>query len=160
VILDELPPGHSLADRVVEYVSAHRGELRWDGSRRDVLTSLRDGAGWLREHATEFVTTLDGRDYVHAYYDGHADWRKRRLDGPYVVASPTESKVLAEPIPYVDLASECGDLPAPEKLRTVARQPRHNRRLLPLEAAAYLRRRVEDSRAWNPRPQSDPVRPA
>lgn len=138
IIVEPLPPGSSLAERVVSYVRSHSDELRWNGRRR-VLASLREGGGWLREHADDFVVTLGGRDYVHASYDGHGDWRTRRLDGPYLVADEVASRILDDPIPYVELAAACPELPPVEMLRTPGRQPRHNRRVLTPMAAWYLR---------------------
>jgi hypothetical protein len=145
VLIDSLPLGPSVPERVVEYIAAHREELRWDGRRRVVLASLEDGGAWLHEHAEDFVIEIDGRDFVHAYHDDHADWRSRRVDGPYLVAADTVSKVLATPIRYTDLGGQCPSLPPADRLRTTGRQPRHNRRLLADDAAACLRQLFERS---------------
>lgn len=141
VIIEPLPSGPSVDERVVRYVSSYRNELRWAGARR-VVSSLVEGDGWLREHARDFVIDLDGSQYIHAYYDGHSDWRTRRLDGPYLVAHTDESRVLAQPIPYVELAAKCAELPPVERLRSTGRRPRHNQRRLSPAAAGYLSVRV------------------
>lgn len=150
VIVEALPGGGSVDDRVVAYARSHRAQLRWDGLRTRTVASLDTDERWLRDHARDFSVELAGRDFVHAYYDGHGDWRTRRLDGPYIVADETESKMLAEPIPYVELADECPELPRPEHLRTTGRQPRHNRRRVRGTVEAYLRERVDRAREWRP----------
>lgn len=148
VILELLPSGLAISDRVVAYAATHRDELRWDGQRRDVLGSLETGGAWLRQRADDFVTVLAGDEYIHAYYDGHRDWRSRRIVGPYLVADTVTSKVLAKPFRYSELAADCPQLPSVEKLRTPGRQPRHNRRLLMPAAAHYLQRRVASARGF------------
>jgi hypothetical protein len=141
VILDDLPFGESLPERVRAYITAHRKDLRWP-RRRAILASVDGDPDWARDHAADFVAYVDGREYVHAYYDVHDDWRTRRLDGPYLVADAVASKVLAEPISYAELAADCSDLPAVERLRTIGPQPRHPRRLLRGLAAPLLVDRV------------------
>ena len=150
IIIDDLPPGRDIGERVVNYAVDHRNALRWDGVRRKVLNSLGTDAEWLRGHADEFVVTLAGQQYVHAYYDGHTDWRTRRLDGPYVVADTVASRIVADPIPYAALAAECADLVPPERLRTTGRQPRHPRRLLNDSAAAHLHQVVRQALSLEP----------
>jgi hypothetical protein len=151
VILDVLPPGPSIEDRVVTYVADHRNLLRWTGVRTQIERSLREGDGWLRSHATDFVVDLTGRTYVHAYYDDHGDWRDKRLRGPYVVADEHASKILLDPIPYSDLATGCAALPSQESLRHMwGVQPRHNARTIPDAAGLFLAGHVEDARGRVP----------
>lgn len=122
VMLNQLPQGACLEDRVVAYARRHVDDLHsWDEYRMDErrrrLADVRDNGGMLRTAVTEQVWTIEGQQYVHAHSDHHKDWTDR-LRADYVVADPARSEVLRHPVPYSALAPNLRYLPEPMQLRS------------------------------------------
>lgn len=140
VILDLLPDGPSLADRLRTYVADHLNVLAWDDVA-ELRHDLATGAGRLFDRPGDFTHTIDNVTYVHAWWDDHPNWQ-HRSESPYLVADEVQSKVLESAIPYAQCVAECPALPSPEDLQA-AGGGRHNPRRLREEAAiAYLVGRV------------------
>ncbi len=140
VILDRLPPGPSLAERLHKYLVGHAEDLAWD-EKEQIQHDLAAGTGEVRWRAEDYTVRIGDEWYVHANWDHHPDWR-RRLTAPYLVADGVESKRLQTPIRYADCVARCQSLPSLDSLQT-PRWWRHPARHLPHDAVSYLLARVQ-----------------
>jgi hypothetical protein len=141
MLLDHLPLGPSLTGRLRAYLAEHVDDLAWpekEQVRHDLALS---SCGIVDERPDDYLVSIHGVTYVHAYWDHHADWRER-LRAPYVVADTVESRVLQTPISYAQCAAECRSLPRPEHLQS-PHVWRHGARKLEDESVAYLIARME-----------------
>jgi len=152
VILDRLPRRPTLADSVHDYLAYHRTRLRWEDAD-GIRCGLDAGGTLIRAQAGDHVVELDGKPFIHAFWDHHADWR-RRLNGPYLVADLTHSKILAQPPAYATCAAACAALPAVEQLR-IPRVYRHPARRVRGEALAYLLDAADRAEPWAGGPAVD-----
>lgn len=137
VIVDDAPPGTDAGERVRQYIHEWGSQLQWPDADR-----ARKAAQTTPSTLGDYAIEIDGRLYIHAFWDPHDDWRSR-LGSPYVVGDSRLSIRATTPIAWEEVHPRSAGLPPSAGLTN--RSHRHAARRVAEPADIQLLSRLIES---------------